>query len=133
MIEAPWISGSSPLPLRVDRWRGRATHCRHALLLTLYRGILQNAATPKEQYERYEPVENSRQRVNSCCRQGVNSSCRPTQRPDSVAGVRGLELGNVIFQNARPNSLVFQNILVPETFRVFDLHVLVNDRFVLGE
>lgn len=37
------------------RHQGRgATHCRHALLLTLYRGILQNAATPKEQYERYE-------------------------------------------------------------------------------
>jgi hypothetical protein len=39
------------------------------------------------------------------------------QRPDSVAGVGGLELRNVALQNAGPNSLVFQNIFVPETFR----------------
>jgi hypothetical protein len=43
-----------------------------------------------------------------------------------VAGLGGLELGNVDFlksheitnYKSRPNSLVFQNILVPETFRV---------------
>ena len=46
----------------------------------------------------------------------VDCRSRP-QRPDSVAGVRGLELRNVALQNAGPNSLVFQNILVPETFR----------------
>jgi hypothetical protein len=51
--------------------------------------------------------------------------------PDCVAGVRGLELENVALQNARPNYLVFQNISVPETFRVFHLCVLVNDHFVL--
>ena len=39
------------------------------------------------------------------------------QRLDSVAGVRGLELGNVAFRNAGPNCLVFQNIFVLETFR----------------
>jgi hypothetical protein len=33
-----------------------------------------------------------------------------------VAGVRGLELGNVALQGAGPNSLVFQNIFVPESF-----------------
>jgi hypothetical protein len=36
---------------------------------------------------------------------------------DSVAGVRGLELANVGLKNSRPNSLAFQNIFVPETFR----------------
>jgi hypothetical protein len=36
---------------------------------------------------------------------------------DSVAGVRGLELGNVGFLKSRPNSLLFRNILAPETFR----------------
>ena len=46
----------------------------------------------------------------------IDCRSRP-QRPDSVAGVRGLELRNVALQNAGPNSLVFQNILVPETFR----------------
>ena len=46
----------------------------------------------------------------------VDCRSRP-QRPDSVAGVRGLELRNVALQNAGPDSLVFQNILVPETFR----------------
>jgi hypothetical protein len=35
----------------------------------------------------------------------------------SVAGVRGLELGNVALRNAVPNSLAFQNNFVPETFR----------------
>jgi aromatic ring hydroxylase len=40
------------------------------------------------------------------------------QRPDSVAGVRGLELGNVALIACRPNPLVRQNIFVPETFRV---------------
>jgi hypothetical protein len=40
------------------------------------------------------------------------------QRPDSVAGVRGLELANVGLIEYRRNSLVFRNILVPETFRV---------------
>jgi hypothetical protein len=39
------------------------------------------------------------------------------QRPDSVAGVRGLELANVALRRAGPNSLVSQNIFVPETFR----------------
>ena len=34
-----------------------------------------------------------------------------------VAGVRGLELGNVAFQSAGPNSLVSRKIFVPETFR----------------
>jgi hypothetical protein len=33
-----------------------------------------------------------------------------------VAGVAGLELGNVGFLKSRPNSLVCQNIFVPETF-----------------
>jgi hypothetical protein len=36
---------------------------------------------------------------------------------DCVAGVGGLELGNVALQKAWPNSLVFQTIFVPETFR----------------
>src|SRR4051794_35137216 len=36
---------------------------------------------------------------------------------DSVAGVRGLELANVALQADGPNSLVFHNIFVPETFR----------------
>ena len=34
-----------------------------------------------------------------------------------MAGVRGLELANVALQTDGPNSLVFQNIFVPETFR----------------
>jgi hypothetical protein len=34
-----------------------------------------------------------------------------------MAGVRGLELANVGLKNSRPNSLAFQNIFVPETFR----------------
>ena len=34
-----------------------------------------------------------------------------------MAGVVGLELGNVALHSAGPNSLVFQNIFVPETFR----------------
>jgi hypothetical protein len=34
-----------------------------------------------------------------------------------MPGVGGLELRNVALQNAGPNSLVFQNIFVPETFR----------------
>jgi hypothetical protein len=33
-----------------------------------------------------------------------------------MAGVRGLELGNVGFLESRPNSLVFRTIFVPETF-----------------
>ena len=45
----------------------------------------------------------------------VDCRSRP-QRPNSVAGV-GLELRNVALQNAGPDFLVFQNILVPETFR----------------
>jgi hypothetical protein len=36
---------------------------------------------------------------------------------DCVAGVVGLELGDVALK-CRPNSLGFQNIFVPETFRV---------------
>jgi hypothetical protein len=39
-----------------------------------------------------------------------------THRHDSMAGVRGLELGNVGFLESRPNSLVFRTIFVPETF-----------------
>jgi hypothetical protein len=38
------------------------------------------------------------------------------QRPDSVAGVRGLELGNVGLIECAPNALVCQNIFVPESF-----------------
>ena len=34
-----------------------------------------------------------------------------------MAGVRGLELGNVVFQSAGPNRLISYNIFVPETFR----------------
>jgi len=41
----------------------------------------------------------------------------PPQRPYCMAGVRGLELANVGLKNSRTNSLVFQNIFVPETFR----------------
>jgi hypothetical protein len=40
----------------------------------------------------------------------------PLAQADSVAGVVRLELGNVALQGAGPNSLVFQNIFVPETF-----------------
>jgi hypothetical protein len=33
-----------------------------------------------------------------------------------MAGVRGLELGNVVLRHAGPNSLLSQNNFVPETF-----------------
>ena len=39
-----------------------------------------------------------------------------SRRPDSMAGVRGLELANVGLIECRPNPLVCQNIFVPETF-----------------
>src|SRR6266436_3149837 len=42
---------------------------------------------------------------------------RNPQRLDCVAGVRGLELGNVCFLYSRPNSLGLHSIFVPETFR----------------
>ena len=45
----------------------------------------------------------------------VDCRSRP-QRPDSVAGVRGLELRNVALQNAGPDSLVFQNIFGTRDF-----------------
>jgi hypothetical protein len=45
------------------------------------------------------------------------SSCAIRETPDSVAGVRGLEVANVVLRNAGPNSLVFQKIFVLETFR----------------
>ena len=46
--------------------------------------------------------------------------CRPEwphPETDCMAGVRGLELANVALQTDGPNSLVFRNIFVPETFR----------------
>jgi hypothetical protein len=39
-------------------------------------------------------------------------------RADWLAGVRGLELGNVDFLKCQPNSLVLQKILVSQTFHV---------------
>jgi hypothetical protein len=54
-------------------------------------------------------------RLRSC---GPHSDARP---PDSVGGVRGLELANVVSKrfrlHRRPNRLAFQNILGPEIFR----------------
>src|SRR5438477_8968039 len=45
-------------------------------------------------------------------------SCELSARgdADSLAGVRGLELANVALRRAGPNSLVSQNIFVPESF-----------------
>src|ERR1700726_1869270 len=36
---------------------------------------------------------------------------------DNPSPIQGLELANVVLRRAGPNSLVSQNILVPETFR----------------
>jgi hypothetical protein len=41
---------------------------------------------------------------------GVDARPVPRTETDCVAGVRGLELGNVALRNAGPNSLVSQNI-----------------------
>jgi hypothetical protein len=40
----------------------------------------------------------------------------PRCETDYLAGVRGLELGNVVLRHAGPNSLVSQNIFVPQSF-----------------
>jgi hypothetical protein len=50
---------------------------------------------------------------------GISSAVRfdTHLETDWLAGVRGLELGNVALRNAVPNSLVSQNNFVPETFR----------------
>jgi hypothetical protein len=55
-----------------------------------------------------------------CCLVYVRSISAPrrlARETDSVAGVGGLELGNVGFIECAPNALVCQNILARETFR----------------
>jgi hypothetical protein len=53
-----------------------------------------------------------RRSQSSSRRRATRSRALSRETPDSVAGVRGLELGNVALQNAGQNSLVFQNIFV---------------------
>jgi hypothetical protein len=57
--------------------------------------------------------------IDDRARSSSTSARSRAQRPDSVAGVVGLELGNVALIEYRLKPLVCQNIFVPETFRQF--------------
>jgi hypothetical protein len=59
---------------------------------------------------------NSARSTRGTCTSPRSERRRQPRRPHCVAGVRGLELGNVALRRAGPNSLVSQNIFVPETF-----------------